>query len=230
MVLKKWDKLPDNMKNNNVRIYYDILKKKRLSLIAKRIFDVVLTIIALVIFFPIFIILSIAIKIDSKGPVFFCQIRVTQYGKLFKIIKFRTMIHNADRMGTQVTITNDKRVTKIGKFLRKVRLDEIPQLINILLGDMSFVGTRPEVVKYVEKYTDEMKATLLLPAGVTSKTSILYRDEELLLSNAEDVNETYLNKVLPAKMKYNLKSIEEFNFLGDISTMIRTLIAVIKKS
>lgn len=228
MVLKKWNDLPENMKNNSVRPYYELLYKKRLSLVTKRIFDLVVSIITFIVLSPIFIILSLAIKIDSKGPVMFRQIRVTQYGKKFRIFKFRTMVNNADKIGTQITTKNDSRVTRVGKFLRKLRLDEIPQLFNIILGDMSFVGTRPEVVKYVEKYTDEMMATLLLPAGVTSEASIKYKYEELLLSIADDADETYIYEVLPEKMKYNLRSIEKFDFFSDIKTMVRTVVAVAK--
>jgi len=229
MVMKKWDYLPDNMKNESVRAYYDILYKKRFSLVIKRIFDVLLAFIMLILLVPVFIIISFAIRLDSKGPIMFRQTRVTQYGKKFEIIKFRTMVNNADELGTQVTTSNDVRVTRIGKCLRKLRLDEIPQLFNIILGDMSFVGTRPEVVKYVEKYNDEMMATLLLPAGITSETSILYKDEELLLSNAINPDETYVHDILPKKMKHNLKSLHEFNFLYDIKTMFRTVAAVVKR-
>lgn len=229
MVFKKWDDLPENMKNDSVRPYFELLYKKRLSLIAKRVFDLVVAIITFIVLSPIFIILSLAIKIDSKGPVMFRQVRVTQYGKQFRIFKFRTMVNNADKIGAQVTTKNDSRVTRVGKILRKLRLDEFPQLFNIILGDMSFVGTRPEVIKYVEKYTDEMMATLLLPAGVTSEASIQYKDEELLLSIADDADETYIYEVVPEKMKYNLRSLEEFNFFSDIKTMVRTVVAVAKK-
>lgn len=229
MLLKKWDQLPENMKNESVRPYYNLLYKKQISLVAKRIFDLVVAIITFIILSPIFIILSLAIKIDSKGPVMFRQVRVTQYGKHFRIFKFRTMVNNADKIGAQVTTKNDSRVTRVGKILRKLRLDEFPQLFNIILGDMSFVGTRPEVVKYVEKYTDEMMATLLLPAGVTSEASIQYKDEELLLAIADDADETYVYEVLPEKMKYNLKSIEEFNFFSDIKTMVKTVVTVFSK-
>ncbi|MFJ7856143.1 sugar transferase, partial [Peribacillus frigoritolerans] len=176
----------------------------------------------------IFLIISIAIKVDSKGPIFFRQVRVTQYNKTFRIFKFRTMVNNAEKIGAQVTSKNDTRITKIGNFIRKLRLDEIPQLFNMILGEMSFVGTRPEVVKYVAKYTDEMRATLLLPAGVTSEASIQYKDEERLLINANDADEEYINNVLPEKMRYNLKSIETFNFISDLKTMVKTLIAVLK--
>lgn len=229
MVLMKWEDLPQHMKNEDVRKYYDILKNRKGSLVLKRVFDLVVGIILLILLLPIFTLISIAIKVDSKGPVMFRQVRVTQYGKQFKIFKFRTMVNNADKIGSQVTTKNDARVTKIGKLLRKLRLDEIPQLLNIITGDMTFVGTRPEVIKYVEKYTDKMWATLLLPAGVTSEASIQYKDEEKLLENAENADDTYINEVLPEKMKYNLKSIEEFSFMDDIKTMFRTVGAVLGK-
>jgi lipopolysaccharide/colanic/teichoic acid biosynthesis glycosyltransferase len=229
MKLKKWGDLLDDMKNNSVRKYYNILYKKRLSLYAKYIFDILDAILIFIIISPVFVTLSIYIKIDSKWPVMFRQIRVTQYGKKFRIFKFRTMVNNADKIGIQVTTKNDARVTNIGKILRKPRLDEIPQLFNIISGDMSFVGTRSEVVKYVERYFDEMMATLLLPGGVTSEASIKYKDEELLLSNLDDVDETYVNEVLIGKMKYNLRSLEEFSFLSEIKTMFRTVGAVVKR-
>ena len=230
MILSKWEDLPDNMKNDSVKKYYDLLYKKKFSLFAKRIFDLVVAILTFIVLFPLFIIISITIKIDSQGPVMFRQVRVTQYGKPFRIFKFRTMVNNADKIGTQVTTMNDTRVTKIGKVLRKLRLDEIPQLFNIILGDMSFVGTRPEVVKYVERYTDEMMATLLLPAGVTSETSIEYKDEEKLLTDAEDVDKSYVGIILPEKMKINLQSIEKFSFFGEIKIMIRTVLAVVDRN
>lgn len=229
MMMEKWENLPDEMKNDAVRKYYELLAKKRYSLIAKRVFDFVVAIIICVILSPVFVVLSAVIKLDSKGPVMFRQVRVTQYGKQFRIYKFRTMVNDADKLGTQVTTKNDARVTKVGKLLRKLRLDEIPQLLNIISGDMSFVGTRPEVVKYVVRYSDEMLATLLLPAGVTSEASILYKDEELLLAHADDADETYVNEVLPEKMKYNLKSIEHFSFFGEIRTMFKTVAAVLKR-
>lgn len=229
MVLRRWEDLPSNIKNPSVRKYYDILYKRRFSLFIKRIFDILIAILTFIILSPIFIIISIAIKMDSKGFVMFRQTRVTQYGREFKIFKFRTMVNDAEELGTQVTTKNDNRVTRVGRVLRKYRLDEFPQLFNIIAGDMSFVGTRPEVVKYVEGYTDEMIATLLLPAGVTSEASIKYKDEEKILTVAEDADDTYVNVVLPEKMKYNLRSIEEFSFLGELKTMVRTFFAVVKR-
>ena len=228
MILKDWEQLPEELQLDEVRPYYEILKKKKLSLILKRIFDIVVSFIMLIILSPVFVFLGIAIKIDSKGPVFFRQERITQYGKTFKIFKFRTMVNNAEKLGTQVTVGNDARITKVGKFIRDCRLDEIAQLLNILTGDMTFVGTRPEVRKYVNHYTKEMMATLLLPAGVTSLASIYYKDEAKLLDKSNNPDKTYIEEVLPGKMKYNLQSTKEFNFFEDIKTMLRTVVAVIK--
>lgn len=209
-----------------VREYYEILSKRKKSLIVKRVFDLVISFVLLIIAAAPMIVIASAIAIDSPGGIFYRQERVTAYGKRFMIHKFRTMVVNADTIGTQVTARNDSRVTKIGKFLRKYRLDELPQLIDILIGDMSFVGTRPEVVKYVKAYTKEMRATLLLPAGVTSEASIRYKDEADLLSEAEDVDRIYIEKVLPGKMEYNLESIRRFGLFRELKTMIRTVIAV----
>ena len=229
MILKPWDKLPDNMKNTAVKPYYDKLKKRWLSLAFKRIFDFILSLILLLILWPVMVIIAFTVKLDSPGPALFLQERVTTYGKLFKIWKFRTMISGADKKGTAVTIKGDSRITKVGMFLRNTRLDELPQLVNILCGNMSFVGTRPEVVKYVEKYTPEMWATLLLPAGVTSEASIRYKDEYKLLAIADDVDQVYMKEVLPAKMVWNLNSIERFSFFREILTLVRTILAVLGK-
>ena len=228
MILKNWEELPKELQTEEVKAYYEVLKKKRLSLILKRIFDIVVSLIMLIILLPVFIILGIAIKIDSKGPVFFRQERITQYGRTFRIFKFRTMVNNAEKLGTQVTIGNDSRITKVGSFIRDCRLDEISQLLNIFTGDMTFVGTRPEVKKYVNHYTNKMMATLLLPAGVTSLASIYYKDEAELLEKSENPDKTYIEDILPEKMKYNLQSIENFNFLEDIKIMFMTVLAVIK--
>lgn len=226
--MKKWNELPEDMRISEVKEYYDILQCHKISLLAKRIFDIIVAGILLILLFPVFLVLSLMIKLDSQGPVIFKQVRITTYGRKFKIYKFRTMVNNADKMGTQVTTKGDARVTRIGKVLRKCRLDELPQLINILKGDMTLVGTRPEVEKYVVHYTNEMKATLLLPAGVTSRTSIEYKDEKRLLENAENADEVYINQVLPEKMEYNLKSIKNFSFVEDIKTMFATVFAVLK--
>lgn len=224
-----WERLPPQMQTEAVKPYYEILQKKQISLIFKRSFDIVVSLIMLLILSPVFLVLAIAIKLDSKGPVFYRQVRVTQYGKEFRIFKFRTMVNNADKIGSQVTVGGDSRITRVGKVIRECRLDEIGQLLNILGGSMTFVGTRPEVPKYVEKYTPEMWATLLLPAGVTSEASIRYKDEAALLDAAEDIDATYIQDVLPGKMKYNLRSIQEYSFFKDIETMFQTVFAVVEK-
>jgi lipopolysaccharide/colanic/teichoic acid biosynthesis glycosyltransferase len=227
-MLKNWNELPEYMRTDEVRPYYDLLQKKRLSLFFKRVFDIVVSLIMIILCSPILLIISILIVKDSKGGVFYRQERVTQYGRVFRIFKFRTMVQNADQIGTQVTVSNDSRITKIGSKLRNCRLDELPQLFNIFLGDMTFVGTRPESVHYVKSYTNEMYATLLLPAGVTSEASIQYKDEADLLDQADDVDSVYINEVLPEKMKYNLNSIKEFSFFKEIATMFRTVFAVLR--
>lgn len=229
MRMISWEKLPQQMQTEAVKPYYEILQKKQIGLILKRLFDIVVSLIMLLILSPVFLILAIAIKLDTEGPVFYRQVRVTQYGKEFHIFKFRTMVNNADKIGSQVTVGGDNRITRVGKVIRECRLDEIGQLLNILGGSMTFVGTRPEVPKYVEKYTPEMWATLLLPAGVTSEASIRYKDEAALLDAAEDVDATYIQDVLPGKMKYNLRSIQEYSFFKDIETMFQTVFAVVEK-
>lgn len=226
--MRKWNDLPKEMQVEQVKKYYEILQCHKGSLLAKRIFDIIVASLLVVILSPILLFLSILIKIDSPGPVMFRQVRVTTYGKPFRIFKFRTMVNNADKIGTQVTTKGDSRVTRMGKMLRGCRLDELPQLFNVLKGEMSFVGTRPEVEKYVAHYTDEMKATLLMPAGITSRASIEYKDEERLLESAENADEVYIHQVLPEKMKYNLRAIEKFSFWDYIKTMFATVIAVIK--
>lgn len=227
-MLRSWEKLPKRMQNAAVRPYYEILKKKQKSLYVKRGFDLILSSILLVVLAPVLVGIGIAVRLDSPGPALFRQVRVTQYGRQFRIFKFRTMVNHADRMGSQVTASGDARITRLGSKMRQYRLDELPQLINIFLGDMSFVGTRPEVVKYVRAYTDEMTATLLLPAGVTSEVSIKYKDEEKLLAGVENVDEAYIHTVLPEKMEYNLQSMREFSLLHEWKIMIDTVIAVFR--
>ena len=227
MILKRWDELPEQLRTDAVRPYYDLLAKRRGSLLLKRCFDVVMSALMLLVLSPVFLILAIAIKCDSPGPVFYRQVRVTQYGREFRIFKFRSMVQGADKRGSLVTVSGDSRVTRVGKFIRKCRLDEVCQLIDIFRGTMTFVGTRPEVPKYVAAYTPEMMATLLLPAGVTSEASILYKDEAELLDAAEDVDAVYIREVLPGKMKYNLEELKNFSFLSDIKTMFRTVFAVL---
>ncbi len=228
MLICKWEKLPPEMQTDEVRKCYDILRKKNFLLFWKRVFDIFVSALMLVVLSPLFLVLAIAIKIDSKGPVFYRQERVTQYGKHFRIFKFRSMVVNADK-GSLVTVDQDSRITRMGRLIRKCRLDEVSQLIDVFRGAMTFVGTRPEVPKYVSEYTPEMVATLLLPAGVTSLASIYYKDEAKLLRGAEDTDKVYIEKILPAKMYYNLKAIEKFGFWRDIKTMFMTVFAVLGK-
>lgn len=229
MILKKWEELPESLKTDAVRPYYDLLAKRRGSLLLKRCFDIVVSALMLLILSPVFLVLAVAIKLDSPGPVFYRQVRVTQYGKEFRIFKFRSMVTGADKRGSLVTVSGDSRITRVGHVIRNCRLDELCQLIDIFRGTMTFVGTRPEVPKYVAAYTPEMMATLLLPAGVTSEASILYKDEAELLDAAEDVDAVYIRDVLPGKMKYNLDALKNFSFFSDIATMFRTVFAVLGK-
>lgn len=227
-MLRKWENLDEWIRQPEVKEYYDILSKKKGSLFLKRIFDILIALILFIILLIPMIIIAVYIKTDSEGPIFYRQRRVTAYGKEFRIHKFRTMVTNAEKIGTAVTVGEDPRITKAGHFLRKTRLDELPQLIDVLEGTMSFVGTRPEAVKYVKQYTPEMRATLLLPAGITSVASILYKDEAELLENAADPDKTYVEEILPEKMKYNLQSILDFSLINDLKTMFATVGAVLK--
>ena len=228
-MLKKWDALPDFMRVPEVRPYWEALNGRRGQLVLKRAFDLIMGFILLLLLFIPMLIIAIWIKLDSKGTVFFRQERVTAYGKKFRIHKFRTMVVNAEKLGPKVTVGNDQRVTGVGAKLRRLRLDELPQIIDVIFGDMSFVGTRPEVVKYVKCYQPEYMATLLLPAGITSEATIRYKDEDKLLQSAEDVDRIYLDQVMPEKMKWNLESIKCFGFWRDMATMFRTVLAVLGK-
>lgn len=216
------------MQTEEVKKYYYILKKKKASLFFKRVFDLLVSIVGLIILSPVYLILAIIIKIDSPGPVFYRQERVTQYGKHFRIHKFRTMVQNADK-GSQVTVNNDSRVTRVGKVIRGCRLDEIAQLIDVFQGTLTLCGVRPETPKYVAEYTNEMMATLLLPAGVTSLASIYYKDEAKILDGVDDPDKVYIEQILPEKMYYNLKGIEQFSFWKDIKIMFMTVFAVLGK-
>lgn len=226
MLMKKWEQLPEKMRIPELRPYYDVLRTHSGSLVLKRAFDLAGSIVLLGLLSPAFLAISAAVALDSRGGVFFTQERVTAYNRHFQIIKFRTMVPDAERIGAQLTTSNDMRVTRVGRFLRNSRLDELPQLINILIGDMSFVGTRPEVPRYVARYSPEMLATLLLPAGVTSEASIRYKDEYKLLNEGGDVDTIYVDRVLPDKMRYNLKAIKEFSFMNELRTIFRTVLAV----
>ena len=228
-MLKRWEDLPAFMQTPEVRPYWEALNRKRGQLALKRAFDLVVGLIVFILLLIPMAIIAVMVKLDSPGPIFYRQERVTTYGRHFKIHKFRTMVNNADKIGTAVTVDGDSRITKVGSKLRGHRLDEFPQIIDVILGDMSFVGTRPEAVKYVEQYKPEYNATLLMPAGITSEASIRYKDEAELLNAADDVDRVYIEKVLPGKMKWNLRSIKKFSFFGDIATMFRTVFAVLGK-
>ena len=221
---KSFDELPDSMKKEEVREYYDSLAQKRFQLWLKRAFDIILSSLLILILSPVMLVLAAIIKLTSAGPVFFRQTRVTTFGKDFYILKFRSMIQNADKIGPLVTVGNDERITKVGRFLRKTHLDEVPQLFNVWKGEMSFVGTRPEVPKYVSAYTDAMMASLLLPAGITSEASIRFTDEAELLSGASDADTAYINVILPQKMVFNLNYLREFSVVNDLYILIQTFL------
>ena len=228
----KWDELPLEMQLSEVEPYYQLVSQRKGSLVLKRCLDFLLALVLLFLTSPLFIVLSIWIKLDSKGPVIYKQKRVTQYNRHFKIWKFRTMVTDADKKGSLVTSANDNRITKVGNFIRRVRLDELPQLVNVLKGEMSFVGTRPEVPRYTEQYSPEMMATLLLPAGITSLASINYKDEDAIISQMTakgmTVDQAYVERVLPEKMHFNLAYLRDFNFFGDIKIMFQTVVEVLK--
>ncbi len=228
MIVKKWELLPEDMQNEKVREYYDILQKKKVSLVIKRAFDIVASLCLLVVLSPVFLVTAVAIKLESKGPVMYRQVRKTTYERDFRIHKFRSMYQNADK-GHLLTTKNDSRVTRVGAFIRKFKIDEFGQLIDVLKGDMTFVGVRPQVQKYVDHYTDEMKATFLLPAGITSLASIYYRNENELLSEFEDPDVLYLSEILPDKMQYNLLGIKKLSLTYDLKIILMTVLTVFGK-
>lgn len=226
--MKRWEDLPESMRTPEVRPYYDALRKKRVGRFFKRVFDVFSALFLLLLLLPLFLILAVAIKLDSRGPVFFRQVRITRYGKTFRIHKFRSMAVGSDK-GSAVTVKDDSRVTRVGRFIRRCRLDEISQLIDVLAGTMTFVGTRPEVPRYVDAYTPEMMATLLMPAGVTGLSSIRFKDEAELLGSAEDADRIYCEKILPAKMKYNLEELSRVGIAHDLHVLWMTVFAALGK-
>ena len=229
MLIKKWEKLPPELQIDEVRPYWEILRKKNFSLFWKRVFDITVSGIVLLLLLPFFLILSLAIVIDSRGGVFYRQERVTQYGKHFRIFKFRSMVKDADKKGTLVTTSHDARVTRVGKFIRKFKIDEISQLIDVFRGTMTFIGTRPEVPKYVNQYKAEYLATLLLPAGVSSSASIMFKNENDMLDKVENADEVYVNKILPIKMKWNLFDLQKYGYLRDIKLCFMTVFGVLGK-
>lgn len=229
MALKKWDSLPERMRTPEVKPYYDSLSRRRAGLALKRIFDLVMSVLLIIILSPAMLVIAVAVALDSPGGVFYRQRRVTTYGKEFRIFKFRTMRSDADRIGPAVTSGEDARITRVGKVLRGCRLDELPQLFNVFCGDMSFVGTRPEVAKFVDRYTPEMYATLLMPAGITSEASIRFKDEVQMFDGSGDPEADYVNILLPKKMVYNLASVMNFSPAAELRTMVRTVLAVAGK-
>lgn len=226
-MLKQWDELPECMRNESVYPYYEALQRHRMSLAAKRLLDILLSVALLAVLWPVCLALAALIRADSKGPALFRQTRVTQYGREFRILKFRTMASGSDGCGAQVTAVNDMRITRIGGRIRRYRLDELPQLLNVLMGDMSFVGARPEVPRYVAVYTPEMYATLLLPAGITGEASIAFRDEAALLADASDIEAAYVERILPRKMELSLAEVRNFSIQRQIVTMLKTVRAVL---
>lgn len=228
--MRKFEMLPERFQNQAVRKYYDILKKKRVSLFFKRIFDFIIALIIFIVLLPLNLIVGLLVKCTSKGPVFYRQVRIGRYGKPFRIFKFRTMIQNADKIGAQLTVgERDPRITGIGHFLRKTRLDEFAQVINILLGQMSLIGARPEVPKYVEQYSDEMMATLLLAPGISGEASLRFKNENELLAQADDFEKCYVEEVLPEKMRINLEYIEKLSVWYDIKLLFRTFFAIFSR-
>jgi lipopolysaccharide/colanic/teichoic acid biosynthesis glycosyltransferase len=226
-MLRNWADLPEQMRIAEVKPYYDILDRKRAALLIKRILDVLMAFVLIVVLALPMVLIGLLIKLDGSGPVFFRQERVTEYGKVFRIHKFRTMAVAKENTGNLITVGDDPRITNIGKTLRRMRLDELPQLIDVLQGNMSFVGTRPEALEYVSKYKPEYLATLLLPAGITSEASIRFKDEGELLKETDNVEKTYLEEILPDKMELNLKALREFSIVSDARTLVNTVWAVI---
>ena len=228
-MLRQWDDLPDFMKTSEVRPYWETLNSRRGQLVLRRIFDLIVALVLLLVLAIPMLIIAAWIRLDSPGPILYRQERVTTYGRHFRIHKFRTMVSNADKLGSAVTVENDNRITRAGSRLRKLRLDELPQIFDVISHSMSFVGTRPEAVKYVEQYEAEWYATLLMPAGITSEASIRYKDEDRLLNGADGVDKVYVEEVLPGKMKWNLESIRKYSFFDEIATVFRTVLAVMGK-
>ena len=228
-MLSRWNELPPQLRTEQVRPYWEYLDARRPQLVLKRGFDVVVSAVALMILLLPMLIIAVCIRLDSPGPALYRQERVTKDMRRFHMHKFRTMVYGAERLGSAVTVAGDCRVTRIGSVLRCTKLDELPQLLDVLWGDMSLVGTRPEATKYVERYPDEYMPTLLLPAGITSEASIRFLHEEELLCDAADVDEVYLSRILPEKMKWNLLSLSHFSIWNDLCTIGYTVQAVFKR-
>ncbi len=221
-----YQELPQTMKNEKVKFYLERLNRRRISLAGKRLFDIVVSFLILAVLSPFLLILAIAIKLDSKGPVFYRQVRVGRYNRDFKIFKFRTMVQDADRVGPPLTVGDDPRVTRVGRLIRKLRLDEFSQLLNVLGGSMSLVGPRPEVRKYVDVYTPEYMATLLVRPGITATSSIAFKDEDKLLNSGGNPEEIYVKQILPPKMELNLQYLNKVSVWNDLKIMFQTVTAV----
>ncbi len=223
--VKDKGKIPKD--NNSIEVD-ELLDKKKVQLIFKRVFDFAVSLLGLIALGPLLLLIAIIIKIDSKGPVFYKQVRVGKGEKQFKIIKFRTMIINAEKNGLQITVGNDSRITKVGYCLRRYKLDELPQLINVLVGDMSLVGPRPEVPKYVEMYNEKQRIILRVRPGITDLASIEYRDENTLLAKNCNPEEIYIKDIIPRKIELNTEYIENMSVFYDAKLILKTILVVIK--
>lgn len=229
MLITKYSELPPKMQNEATKKCCETLLAKKGTLLAKRIIDFTVCLLIFIVVSPIFLIICLLIKLTSKGPVFFKQERVGRDMKSFKILKFRTMVKDADKKGIALTTGNDSRITPFGAFLRKINMDEMPQLLNVIKGDMSIIGTRPEVWQYVNVYTDAMLATLLLYPGMVSIASIHYKNENDLLTGISDVEKTYIEKILPDKMRYNIDYLKNISVSGDFRILIKTIACAFEK-
>lgn len=228
LLLSKKENLPKKLKTPAVLPYYNILKKKGATLITKRVIDCTMCSLIFLIASPFFLIFALLVKLTSKGPVFFKQERVGRDLKPFFILKFRTMVENADKQGVQLTTGNDSRITGFGKFLRAINMDEMPQLINVIKGDMSIIGTRPEVKRYVLVYSEEMYATLLLSPGMLSRASVKYKNENELLTGIPDPQEMYIKKILPDKMKENLAYLKQISLKEDFIIVMKSIVCMFR--
>lgn len=204
-----------------------LLARRRPQLIAKRAMDIAISAAALCVLWPVFLLIALAIVIDDPGPVFYRQVRVGRGGRPFRIFKFRTMVVDADKKGLSITVGRDSRITRVGAFLRKTKLDELAQLLNVLYGQMSFVGPRPEVPRYVELYTPYQRQVLLVRPGITDYASIAYRNENDLLAGADDPEKMYIETIMPDKIELNMKYLREISPLADLRLILKTVIAVI---
>jgi len=196
----------------------------------KRTFDILLSGLGLLFLWPVLLVVAILVKREDGSPVFFNQERVGRGGELFRIHKFRTMFRDAESCGPSVTGGGDPRITRMGRILRKTKLDELPQLLNVLRGDMSFVGPRPEVAKYVALYTDEQRAILEHRPGITDLATLRYRNEEEILAEADDPESYYIEKIIPAKIALNLEHARKSSFFADLGIILKTLLAIVSPS